>query len=54
MEMYMEDKCEEDVGSQFTGSDDCAPTLSSKHLRAQQIKIFIMGNKLQHPIEDEE
>ena len=34
--------------------DEDAPTLSGKHLRAQQIKIFIGGNKLEHPIGDEE
>lgn len=39
---------------QVTGSDDYAPTLSSEHLRAQQIKIFIGGNKLEHPIGDED
>ena len=38
----------------FTGSDDCAAALSSKHLRAQQIKIFIGGYKPEHPIGDEE
>lgn len=26
----------------------------AQHLRAQQIKIFIGGNKLEHPIGDEE
>lgn len=38
----------------LSGSDDYAPTLSSKHLRAQQIRIFIVGNKPEHPIGDEE
>lgn len=34
-------------------SDDCAAALSSKHSSAQQIRSFIRGYKLQHPIGDE-
>lgn len=39
---------------QFTGSYDCALALSSKHLRAQQIKNFIEGYKVEDPIGAEE